>query len=240
MAIGYLHNAKLHVGAADLSGLASQVSLPVSVAELNNTPIDTTGWETYQGGLIKATIDFTGWREFGTGLSDQLLFAGLATAEVPVSVWMPSAADGGLAFMSRLNQFSYAPAAKVGDLEAYTVAGPLVWPLVRGNSLVSGAKTANGSSTPLELGAVSASQYAYAVLHVTAFSGFTNLDVRIQSDTTALWPSPIDRFIWNPITAVAGYWATPVAGAITDTFWRAVWTVTGAGSATIAVAMGIQ
>ena len=147
MAIGYLKNAKLFVGSQALSGLANQVSMPCEVAELDTTPLSTTGWQTFQTGLVKGTLDFSGWREFGTGLSDAALAAGVGAASAPVSVWTPSSADGGLVYFSKLLQLNYQPSAKVGELEAYKVAGPLVWPAVRGNSVASGAKTTTGTGT---------------------------------------------------------------------------------------------
>lgn len=240
MAIGYLKNARLYVGALDLSGLTNTLTLPIELAELDTTPINTTGSTTRMPGLMKAKLEFQGWREFGAGLNDAVLTTYAGGADQPFAAWTPSAADGGLAHFGRLTQLVYKTGAKVGELEAFTAGGPVTAPLVRGNSVASGAKTTTGTGTALQLGAVSAAQSVYAVLHVVAYSGLTSIAVKVQSAAANTFATPHDQITFSTATAVGAQWGTPVAGANTDTWWRAIWTIVGTGSATIAVTVGIQ
>lgn len=240
MSLGYLRNAKLFVGALDLSGVSNTLSLPVERTELDTTPINTTGPTTRIPGLMKAKLEFQGWQEFGVGLSDERLWAGIGAADAPFAAWAPSTVDGGLAWFGRLQQLSYKPAAKIGELEAFTAGGPVTAPLVRGYSVASGAKTATGTGTAFQLGAVSAVQASYAVLHIVAYAGITSIAVKVQSAAAENFATPHDQITFTTATAVGAQWGTPVAGANTDTWWRAIWTIVGVGSATIAVTVGIQ
>lgn len=239
MTIGYLKNARLHVGALDLSGLVNTVSLPSEAAELDCTPINTTGATAFIPGPLTHHLEFQGWREYGAGLSDQLLWEGVGGAEAPFSVWGPSLVDGGLAWFGRLNQTSYQTGSKVGELEVYTVAGPVTAPLVRGNSLASGSKTATGVGSAFQLGSITAAQSVYAVLHVLSFTGITSISVKIQSATAAGFTTPHDQLTFATKTAVGSEYKA-LAGANADTYWRAIWTIVGTGSAIVAVTMGIQ
>jgi hypothetical protein len=92
------------------------------------------------------------------------------------------------------------------------------------------------------LGAATATQHLYGVLHVLAVSG-TNptLDVVIQSDDAEGFASGTTRGTFTQKTAVGSQFLTPVAGPVTDTHWRCTWTIGGTNtpSFTIALVVGI-
>jgi hypothetical protein len=240
MAIGVLKNARLYVGALDLSGLANSLSLPVDLPALESTPINTTGPKSLTPAGIGFKLAFNGWQEYGVGLSDEVLAANVTggQTDIPFSVWT-SGTEGELAYLGKLGAASYAPGGKVQDLMAYSVDGTGTGPPVRGNSLAYGAKTANGNGTAFQLGAVTAGQSVYACLHVLAYTGLTSITVKIQSAAVVGFATPHDQITFTAATAVGSQFAT-LAGANVDTYWRALWTVAGTGSATIAVTMGIQ
>ncbi|MFA5376964.1 MAG: hypothetical protein WC455_14535 [Dehalococcoidia bacterium] len=115
--------------------------------------------------------------------------------------------------------------------------------VVRGLVLASGEKTTTVNGAAVEAGAVGATQYLYGVLHITGVSGTDNptATVKIQSAPASNFASPTDRIEFTASTEVEAQWATPVAGEITDTFWRAVVTISGTNpSLTVYCVMAIQ
>lgn len=75
---------------------------------------------------------------------------------------------------------------------------------------------------------------AGASLHVTAFSGLTNVVIKIQdSPDDAIWS---DLVTFTTVTGVTSQFTT-VAGTV-DQYVRASWNVTGTGSVTFLVALG--
>ncbi|MDG4750624.1 hypothetical protein O7630_06720 [Micromonospora sp. WMMD718] len=93
------------------------------------------------------------------------------------------------------------------------------------------AETANGNTTAVDDAASTATGGAGA-LHVTALTGLTGLTVKVQHST--------DNTVWaDLITFTAATGKTSERKAITgavNRYVRALWTVTGTGSATFAVA----
>jgi len=109
------------------------------------------------------------------------------------------------------------------------LVGATYRPLIRG--ILGTHQTAaatSSASTKFQLGAVTAAQYLYGALHVYSASG-TNptLDVTLQSDADASAGSETVRLTFAQKTAAGYEWASPIVGAIADTYWRASWTVAG-------------
>lgn len=93
------------------------------------------------------------------------------------------------------------------------------------------AETATADGTGYD-GAAATTAGGYAHLHVTAFSGFTNIIVTIQDSADNISFATIGTFA--TVTAVTGE-RLAVAGTVRR-YVRASWTKTGTGSATFAVA----
>jgi hypothetical protein len=71
------------------------------------------------------------------------------------------------------------------------------------------------------------------------FSAGTTITVQVQSDDNAGMSSPTTVATIGPITVVGGTWMTPIAGPITDTYYRMnVSAITGTFS--VAGAIGIR
>jgi hypothetical protein len=68
----------------------------------------------------------------------------------------------------------------------------------------------------------------YANLHVFSVAGTSGptLTVKLQSSVDNTFGAPTDRITFTGATAISGQ-SGSVAGAITDTWWRVVWTITG-------------
>jgi hypothetical protein len=83
--------------------------------------------------------------------------------------------------------------------------------------------------TGLNLGALSASQYLYATLHVFAdAASAVSLTVAIQSDDNSGFTTPTTVATVASSGGGGGTWITKVAGPITDTWFRFNVTAIGA------------
>jgi hypothetical protein len=240
VAIQYLKNARVYLGNYDYSGDANEVGLTYEAKDLDCTSFNSGGAEEHMCGLLKFGLDLKGFVDYSAAITnDTTLYTNVGTAAMPVTV-LTTSTEGDRGFFGNGMQANYNPGAKVGDLLAFSVKGSGSGALIRGNSLVIGSKTASGNGTAFALGAVTAAQSLYGILHVLAFSGLTSIAVKIQSAAASNFATPHDQITFTTATGITSQYATPVAGANTDTYWRAVWTVVGTGSALIAVTMGIQ
>jgi hypothetical protein len=89
------------------------------------------------------------------------------------------------------------------------------------------ARTATGTGTSVQLGAVSSTQRLYVALHVFSVSGTTpSLTVAIQSDNATGFPSASTVTTLTAATAI-GSQITRVAGPITDDWFRVSYTISG-------------
>lgn len=96
---------------------------------------------------------------------------------------------------------------------------------------VFGAQTADGNDTGVDNAASSASG-GTASLHVTAYTGFTNVVFKVQHST--------DNSSWSDLitftTVTATTWERKTVTGTVNRYVRAFWDVTGSGSATFAMA----
>lgn len=95
------------------------------------------------------------------------------------------------------------------------------------------AESANGTGTEFD-GTASSALGAVGHLHVTAFSGFTNIIVKIQTATTS-GGAYSDLITFSTVTGVTSQ-RSIVTGTV-NRYVQAVWTKTGTGSATFAVGL---
>lgn len=141
-----------------------------------------------------------------------------------------SNAAGGVGFMSRSIIANYRPfVATIGQAGTFEFqAQSTTPPFIRGVLLDRRtALTATGTGTGSEAGAILAAQVGYAALHVFSASGTTpSLTVKIQSDDNSGFTSATDRITFTAATEAGAQWGS-VNGAVTDTYWRAVWTISG-------------
>jgi hypothetical protein len=136
-------------------------------------------------------------------------------------------------------------AAAVGDFVSFEFAGvgsgdPLIQGILLENGTTARMATGNGASQ-LHV-AVGATQRLWAALHVVAAAGTTpTLDVVVQSDDAGGFASPTARITLAQKNAIGYAVGSTAIGAITDTYYRAIWTIGGTGgpSFTFAVAIGV-
>jgi hypothetical protein len=220
----------------DLTGLTNTIGLTVEADELDATTFGGDGWRERLGGLKSGTVEASGFIDLAT--VDALLFNGAGgTAVISVS---PTGVDGSDGYLMAATRFGYQHTANIGELAAWTgtassrdqvgvVKGTVLHPVTARNS--------SGSGVGRQLGAVGADERLSGVLHVLAVSG--DLDVIVQSDDNDDFTSPVTRLTFATASAVGGQ-LTQLSGPVADDWFRVGFTLSGGGSATFAVTVGIS
>lgn len=231
MAKAILTNVRLFAGATDLTALTNKVELMAQVDAVDVTNYASAGWTEVLGGLAETEIMSSGFFESGADNSfvDPQAFASLG-AVGPWSVAPAGAADQALAYLTNALEATYKPIqGSVGDAAGFEAMAKGSTKLARGVVAhpPGTARTTSGTGTSNTIGALSAAQSLYCNLHVLSVSGTTpSLTVRIESDDNAGFTTPTTVGTFAAATALGGQHLR-IGGAMTDTFFRAAWTITG-------------
>lgn len=233
-------NSKLYLGGYNLSGAANEMGIKFGAKAVPATTYGSGGYEEKMAGIPDWSVDGKGL--FDGEPVDHALFDKVGLAGEIATLFGISGAEGEAGFTGQVVEGSYNPAGKVGDAFGFTVGIEGSGSLVRGSSMLSAVKTSTFTGTAFQLGAVSATQRVYAAFHVLAVAGtLPTLVLKLQSDDAQGFASPTDRITFASVNALGAWWATPVAGAIADTWWRVIGTIAGTNpSFTIATIAGIQ
>ena len=239
MAIHVLKDQKLWFGGYDVTGKANALGLDCGAEAVDDTVFgDTTRSRT--GGLKTVAAQVEGF--FDAAALGSVLYDNIGVKDVPMSFGAQGGAENDVAytFLANLGQLQLGD--EIGGMFDFSVGAEGSGDLIRATLMHNAARTATANGTARQLGAVSATEKLYAALHVVAASGTTpTLDVTVESDDASGFASPTTRITFAQKTAIGSEWATPVAGSITDDWWRITWTITGTGpSFTFAVVVGIQ
>jgi len=239
-----LMDADIYLGSADLSGYSNKVELTAPIDPLEYTTFGSGGWKARVGGLADMTGSIEGfWQAGDLSQPDDLFFASLGTNQIPAT-FVPTLGGtvGDLAYLTKCLEARYDPSGQVGQLFAFAVDLQGNAPVARGRIMqpMPTPRTATGTGTGQQIGAVLATQRMYANLHVTAVSGTTpSMTVKVQSSVDNTFSAPTDRIVFTAATGVTSQ-AGSVIGAITDQWWRCIWTITGSTpSFTWSCSMGI-
>lgn len=244
MAIGTLLNTRLFAASADLTGRSNKVTFGAEFEEKDVTTFlpegdPDTGWKKVMGGLASSSLAAEGFWEAGdSGKVDDEAWANLGSV-IPFTCCPTSGAVGEVAFLINALRSEYKFLGELGGIAPWTAGATGSWPVPRGKMLhPSGtARTATGSGTAVELSAVGATEYLYATLHVLSIAGTSTptITVKIQSDVDGTFASPTDQITFAAATAIGGQ-ISRTAGAVTDTFFRASWTISGSSPSFLFVA----
>lgn len=240
MAVQAVLSQQIVLGDLDTSANIASFEGSVDVDAKDTTTISSTGWPSLIAGIRRWQFTTNGYVDFAANSVDSKLGTGGALGGQLIVSVCPSAsggADGAVAFAGKGLQTQYeilqgAP----GEVAPFTIAvAGKSSPLVRGLVLcpTTSAKTATGNGTGQQFDAVGASQAMYLALHVTAISGAPTFTVVLESDDNAGFTSPTTRITSSSYSASTGSEWQSVAGAITDTYWRVRWTVTGGSSPSV-------
>ena len=225
-----MSDCKVWAGGYDVSGSLNAIALLDAPDALDNTTFGCTA-KSRKKGLEVVTADLEG---FWSAPSPDVHFSSLGVASGMTIA--PVKTVGTPAYSFRSQNIEYTLGGMIGELCKFSVkAESIGTKLIRGWILENGetARIANGNGAAFELGAVGAAQYLYGALHVIAAATAVGdtLDVVIESDSQAdFGGTPEDQIEFTQVLGNGGVkyeWATPIIGAIADTFWRCKWTIAG-------------
>ena len=225
------------LGEYDLSQYATAAAVDYGADPVDNTVLND-GTRSVTGGL----------KTFGFSMDvyNDPTLEGVSFANVGGNVPLTFATVDGTAqesaFLINCHKLVSNPlSGSVGDMAGMNISGGTQSNLVKGVLEFNGTDTTSGTSTGIQLGALTAAQTIYANLHCTAASAGDTLDVIVQSDDNGSFSSPTTRITFTQVaSAVITSEHLSLAGAITDDYWRISYTIGGSDpSFTFAVSFGI-
>ncbi|MER6331860.1 hypothetical protein ABT298_21500 [Streptomyces sp. NPDC001034] len=228
-----LTDVRLFTSGADLTSTSNKVEVTTKVEEKETTNYGSQGYKELIGGLASAETASEGqWEAGDPGKVDDAAWAQLGGIG-PWSVGPAGAAVGSLAYFTKMLRCDYKLGDAVGEVAPWTSGGKSAWPLVRGQFAhpPGTARTADGTGTGLNLGAVAAGKRLYAALHVLSVAGTAApaLTARVESSADNTFASPTTRLTFTAASAAGGQILRTGGSAITDTWWRVAWSITGTG-----------
>jgi hypothetical protein len=240
-----LLNVRTFAVGVDLTGVSNKIELSSEVEAKETTNYGSSGYKEVVGGLASAEISGEGQWEAGDSTKvDDASWAQLGG----VGPWSVSAnngaAVGDLAYFTNALRADYKLFGEVGEVAPWTSSAKSAWPLVRGQFAhpPGTARTSTGTGTGLQVGAVAVNKRMYAALHVLSVSGTgtPTITARVESSVDNTFASPTTRLTFTAATAVGGQILRTDGTAITDTWWRMAWTISGTTpSFLFAAALGI-
>lgn len=232
-----LTDVGVFVGGFDLTDGASSIEMGGTCAMNERTHFSSKQYTQYLPGLKTYNAQVAGFADYGSVTAVSRAFALNTVGDQHVVTGLPNVSGTHTAgdpahFTRALRSAFQSPQGTVGDVARYAMALQSDTAMVDGKLLApKAAVTASSTGSVVAMTGPTATQYLYAALHVFDVSGTTpTLDVKIQSAALVGFGSPTDRVTFTQATGSSdntSQWATPVAGAITDGFWRVSYTVAG-------------
>lgn len=233
-----LTNVRIVAGTCDLTAVSNRVAFePSSEVKVSTTfgsidPITGQLWQENMVGLTGVSVAAGGfWEANGANLVDDDMWANFGGVG-PWSFSGPSGwpIEGSLAYLANMVRTSYSILGPVGEIAPYEASAVSSGPYARGGLLLAPgtARTATGTGTIVNLGAVPAGRSMYAALHVlsVAGTGTPTFTATLQSAALVGFGSPTTRATFTAATARGAEWKAS-AGPTTDAFWRINYTITG-------------
>ncbi|MFG2002297.1 hypothetical protein ACGFNU_24405 [Spirillospora sp. NPDC048911] len=231
MAKQVLTDVRLFAVGADLSGASNKVEISGEHEVKDVTNYRSGGWKEVLAGLASAELTGEGqWEAGDPSLVDDASWAQLGGIG-PWTVGPAGDTVGSLAYLTQALRADYSLGGQIGDVAPWKGKASSAWPLVRGQFAhpPGTARTSSGSGTALNLGAVTAGKRLYAALHVLSVAGTAtpSITARVESDDGPGFASPTTRLTFTAATAAGGQTLRTDGTAITDTWWRVAWTISG-------------
>jgi hypothetical protein len=209
---------RIYTNGRDASGDYNRVDLKAEVDELESTTVNSSGDKSFQPGLKAVRFEGEVFASHGDGEVEDALHALLAAGGKLMSVY-PSETAGDVGYAFEAEELSISPAMKIGDLSRITIkATKSGGALVRVTSMEGKAtKTATGTGTARQLGAVAVGKSLYSFLQVLSITAGASITVTVKSDDNSGMASPTTQITHTAFNAV-GAEVKSNAGAITDTW----------------------
>lgn len=225
-----LTNVRAFAVGADLTGNSNKIEVSSEHEDKDATNYASSGWKEVLGGLASCEITGEGqWEAGSPAMVDDSSWSQLGGVG-PWSLGPAGAAVGDLTYFTQALRSSYALGDAVGEVAPWSGTAKGSWPLVRGQFAhpPGTARTTTGTGTAINLGAVTAGKRLYAALHVLSVSGTTpSITARVESDDAVGFASPTTQLTFTAATAPGGQALRTSGSAITDTWWRVAWTISG-------------
>jgi len=223
-------NARIWVGGFNFSGDLNAIALKYGADMVDKTNFASGGVHERLAGLQSFSFQHEGYWNGGANAVDDAIWNSLFAIKNSVMSLDPmgAGAEGDDAYAGQIEVAKYEPGAKIGDMLAFSLSGENDGdPLVAGTLVANRTVVATGNGSGFQLGAVSATQRVYAALHVLqGVSGASpTLNVVLQSSPTN-FGTPTNRITFAQATGPGAQWLS-APGAITDTWWRANYTLGG-------------
>lgn len=240
-----LVNAGIYIGGHDFTAEQNQLMLSGEMEALDKTTFGSNGWRERQGGMRDVKASGAGlWQSALSDAVDPEAFLNLGVADRVFTV-TATRVETDPCYLSQFLQSAYSIDGELGQLLPWTLglSGSNKQGLVRGKlAKTKGTVSATGAlGSPVQLGAVGATQFVYATLHVLPPVG-TTISVKIESDNASNFASPANVGSapnFGPITTSGGTWAVRVPGPITDDWFRLnVTAITGTFTVVGAIGVG--
>lgn len=203
-----------------LTTYSNELTLALSIAELDVTTFGGGGFKARAAGLRDVTADLKGF--WDGAVIDADAFTNLGVMARAVSITTDGVA-GSPAYLFKAGNFEYSAGGGVGAANPFSLKmmGSDGVGVVRGQlAAAKGSVSATGVLGSAQLlGAVGSTQWLYAAFHVFPVVG-TTITVLLESDDNAGFTSPTTVATIGPLTAVGGTWMPRVAGPLTDTYYR--------------------
>lgn len=230
-----MFDARIYYATADVTGFSNQVEFSGSGKDLDKSNFASQGWEERVIGLLTGQLVVTSfWQAGDLTVPDDAYWANLGLSTVPVTICPPTPSGGSAAgsvgttaYLTRLSETEYKPGEKVGELLKAPITGKFNRPIARGSVLhpQGTARTVTGTGTGVQVGALLAGQVMPCNLHVLSYVDGT-ITVSLQSSVDNTFASPTTRLTFTASSALDAQ-AGSVVGPVTDTWWRAAWTIAG-------------
>lgn len=236
---------RIYTGVLDLSGLANQVDFgPVTVAMKDSTTFNDGGFSCVKPGLISASANVKGFSDFAAGVLDDTISIGQLGSQYAFTCApnpTGTLAAGDVCWFSRGILGNATPfGGPVGEMAKFELGLPFDTAVLKG--LVAAplaAVTVDTNGTAVVLTGPTATQRLYAVLHVTAYSGFTNVVFKIQSDDNSGFSSATDRITFSTVTGLTSQFSSVAGSFSSETHHRIIADVTGTGSVSYFAAFAV-
>lgn len=238
-------NDRVYLAHLDLSGQAREVNFgDLTRVMQDSTTFNDGGWKCVIPGQISGDAMVKGNQDWTADVLDDEVSTGqlgsqYAFTVIPNPTGTVTAGDS--CWMSRgvVGKLNPMDGAK-GDLASFELDLNYDAAIVQAKvAAAKAAVTVDTNGTAVALTGPTASQKLYAALHVFAYSGFTNVVFKIQSDDAVGFPSATDRITFTTVTGVTNQFASVAGSFSSETHHRVAVDVTGTGSITFACAFGV-
>lgn len=234
MAVTPLINCKIVVGGLDLSGDSNSINLTHSAEMLDGTVfVDSSVNQSRSFTPGLKGIELAG-NLFWSNVNDETLFDRIGLFDEVISIAALGETEGDRVFLTRGIRGAYNPlSGEVGQIiSAQLDARNAGYPLVQGQLMGRGSKSATGNGTGTNMGSA-ANKRIYSALHILSplTAGAPTIIGTIESDDNSGFTTPTTRLTHTTMTEDGADWQeAAIGGGVTDNWWRAKWTISGGGT----------